>query len=570
MRRPISDNAESDTPGPGNRVIEFIYSDIYHDIVSTGRIVMGKNTDTCRTERGLITRTFVSLFLLSALHVSGCASLPTDVQRTPTYTLEDTSDTKLHSIIQPLVKAHPDKSGFHALSDGIDAYAARLRLVKAAQKSIDVQYYIWHDDLTGRVLHNQLLAAADRGVRVRMLLDDMDTAGKHEELHIIDAHPNIEIRLYNPFAGRDSRMGDYLADASRINHRMHNKTMTADDQAAIFGGRNIGDEYFDASGHVGFSDLDALAIGPVVDEISRGFDLYWNSQWVYPLAAFKPDEPVTEEKIRGFRKQSDAYMEEARSSKYAEAIRALDIAHMSSIAEFDYTWGRWVLVYDDPGKVEAKEVKEETHLAPVLKKAMDNAQNEIIIVSPYFVPGSNFTDYLVGLVDKGVRIRILTNSLAANDVPLVHAGYQRYREPLVSGGVELYEFKPIKKTVQEGEKVDKKWTGSSRASLHGKYFSFDQHYMFIGSFNLDARSVALNTELGVYFESPEYATLLAETFDKSAMIKAYRVLLTDEGELEWVTLKDGKQARLDVEPETGFWTRFSTDFLSIFVPESQL
>ncbi len=517
-----------------------------------------------------INRIFVCLFLLSSLFVSGCASLPTDVQRTPAYTVEDASDTKLHSVIQPLVKTHPEKSGFHTLTDGIDAYAARLRLVKAAQKSIDVQYYIWHDDLTGRVLHNQLLAAADRGVRVRILLDDMDTAGKQEMLHIIDAHSNIEIRLFNPFAGRSSRMGDYLTDASRINHRMHNKTLIADNQAAIFGGRNIGDEYFDASGRVGFSDLDALAIGPVVDEISREFDLYWNSQWVYPLAAFNPDEAVNEERIKYFRRQSDAYMEEARSSKYAEAIQALDIAEVSSIAELDYSWGKWELVYDHPGKVEAVEVKEETHLAPKLKKAMDNAKHEIIIVSPYFVPGSNFTEYLVGLVDRGVRVRILTNSLAANDVPLVYAGYQRYREPLIRGGVELYEYKPIQNAGSQEEKVDNKWTGSSRASLHGKYFSFDQHYMFIGSFNLDARSVALNTELGVYFESPEYASMLDESFDTNAMIKAYRVLLTQDGELEWVTLQDGKKVRFDVEPETSFWTRFSTDFLSIFVPESQL
>jgi putative cardiolipin synthase len=528
------------------------------------------NTGFATIEYSEMNRVVSFLFVLSVLLVSGCASLPTDVQRTPSFALEDTSETRLAREIQPLVKAHPGKSGFHALSDGIDAFAARLLLVKAAQKSIDVQYYIWHDDLTGRVLHNRLLDAADRGVRVRMLLDDMDTAGKHEMLHIIDAHPNIEIRLYNPFAGRGSRMGDYLTDTRRINHRMHNKTITADNQATIFGGRNIGDEYFDASGHVGFSDLDALAIGPVANEISRGFDLYWNSQWVYPLAAFKPDEPVTGERIRDFRKQSDAYLEEARASEYAEAIRALDMVQMASIAGFDFTWGRWVLAYDQPGKVDADEIKEETHLAPQLKKAMDITRMELNIVSPYFVPGTNFTEYLVGLVSSGVRVRILTNSLAANDVSLVHAGYKRYREALISGGVELYEFKPIKHAGPEIKKDTNMWTGSSRASLHGKYFGFDQDHVFIGSFNLDARSVALNTELGVYFESPEYATLIAQRFDQLAMIKAYRVLLTDEGELEWLTLEHGKEVRFDTEPETGFWKRFSTDFLSIFVPESQL
>jgi putative cardiolipin synthase len=501
------------------------------------------------------------------LFVNGCASLPTDVQRTESFVFKETSETELGSRIQPLVKQHPDKSGFYGLKEGIDAYAARLLLVKAAQKSIDLQYYIWHDDLTGRVLHNQLLDAADRGVRVRLLLDDMDTAGKDDMLHIIDAHPNIEIRLYNPFANRNMRADDFITDTSRVNRRMHIKTITADNQATIFGGRNIGDEYFGAAERVGFSDLDALAIGPVVNEVSDQFDLYWNSQWVYPLDAFKPDEAVTKERIADFRKQSDAYLEEARKTQYSAAGRALDIVK-KNISEFEFTWGKWVLVYDQPSKVEAKEVKAETHLGPQLMKAFEAAQQEVIIVSPYFVPGTSFTDYLTGLVEKGVRVRIVTNSLAANDVSLVHAGYKRYREALVSGGVELYEYKPL--TGAPDKKKKSKWTGSSRASLHGKYFSFDQHYVFIGSFNLDARSVALNTELGVYFESPEYGAYIAEAFDTHALIKAYRVLLTDEGELEWLALEDGKEVRFDHEPETSWWKRFSTDFLSIFVPEGQL
>ena len=523
--------------------------------------------------RSFISRSFVYLFLLSVLLVSGCASLPKDVQRNPSFTLQDTSDTRLYSVAQPLVKANPEKSGFQLLKDGIDAYATRLLLVNAAEKSIDAQYYIWHDDLTGKVLYNRLLAAADRGVRVRILLDDMDTAGKHEMLYIIDAHPNIEIRLYNPFASRGNRTGDYLGDTSRINHRMHNKTLTVDNQATIFGGRNIGDEYFDASGHVGFNDMDALALGPVVGEVSRSFDLYWNSQWVYPLAAFKSDEPVTEEMIKNFRKQSDAFLEEAKESKYAAAIHDLDVVKMSSIADLDYSWGRWVLAYDHPSKVDAEEVTEETHLAPKLKKAFEQAQKEIVIVSPYFVPGSDFTDYLVGLVSKGVRVRIMTNSLAANDVSLVHAGYMRYREDLISGGVELYEFKPIKHEGIENKEVKKKkkkWIGSSRASLHGKYFGFDQQYMFIGSFNLDARSVALNTELGVYFESPEFSSFLSQRFDEVSNILGYHVVLDEDGYLEWVTFEDGIEVRFDKEPETSFWKRFSTGFLSIFVPESQL
>jgi putative cardiolipin synthase len=355
-----------------------------------------------------------------------------------------------------------------------------------------------------------------------------------------------------------------------MNRRMHNKSLTADNQATIFGGRNIGDEYFDAAEEVGFSDLDVLAIGPVVTEVSQSFDLYWNSQWVYPLSAFKKDIQIDASQILAFRQESDAFIEAAKSSDYADALRALKIAKLPSVAELDYSWGRWKLVYDHPSKVEAEYVRKDTHLAPTLKEGMDKTESELLIVSPYFVPGTNFTNYLVGLVKKGVRIRVMTNSLAANDVPLVHAGYMRYREDLIKGGVELYEFKAIKGASKDTKKTKAKWSGSSRASLHGKFLGFDRRYMFVGSFNLDARSVALNTELGVFFESPKYSKTLSEAFEQQAMVKGYRVIMTDEGDMKWVTLENGKEVRFIVEPETGFWKRFTTEFLSIFVPESQL
>jgi putative cardiolipin synthase len=513
----------------------------------------------------------ILLFLLSLpLLISGCASLPTDFERSSSRVITETSSTRLGRDIEPLVKKHPGKSGFHALIEGTDAFATRFHLVQTAEKTLDIQYYIWHDDLTGKVLHNQLLAAADRGVRVRLLLDDLDTAGKDEMLYIIDAHPNIEIRLFNPFANRKRRVGDFLTDTRRINRRMHNKSLTADNQATIFGGRNIGDEYFDAAEVVGFSDLDVLAIGPVVTEVSQSFDLYWNSQWVYPLAAFKKADSIDASQIEAFRQQSDEFIDAARSSDYAAALRALKIAKLRNVAKLDFSWGRWKLVYDQPSKVDAEYIRKETHLAPTLKEGMDKTKSELLIVSPYFVPGTNFTNYLVGLVEKGVRVRILTNSLAANDVPLVHAGYMRYREDLVKGGVELYEYKAIKGAKKETKKTKAKWSGSSRASLHGKFLGFDRQFMFVGSFNLDGRSVALNTELGVFFESPHYAQMMAKGFDQNSMIKAYRVQLTDDDELQWVTLEEGKEVRFDVEPDTGFWKRFSTDFMSMFVPESQL
>jgi putative cardiolipin synthase len=234
----------------------------------------------------------------------------------------------------------------------------------------------------------------------------------------------------------------------------------------------------------------------------------------------------------------------------------------------EFSWSKWLLAYDHPSKVEAKEVLASTHLAPAIKNGMDKTQEDLIIVSPYFVPGVDFTAYLTAMVEKGVRVRILTNSLSANDVSLVHAGYMRYRKELVAGGVELYEYKALDNEV--AVKKGKNKIGASRASLHAKFFGFDQRYIFIGSFNLDARSVALNTELGAYFNSAPLARELSENFDANMLDAAYRLQLDDNGNLVWITRKNGEEVRFNKEPETGFWKRFNTRFLSIFVPESML
>jgi putative cardiolipin synthase len=513
----------------------------------------------------------VNLFLISAtLALAACSSLPTDVQRTPSYALPDTSSTRLASDIQPLVEAHAGLSGFHVLNDGVDAFATRLRIIQAADESIDAQYYIWHTDLTGNAMYNQLLHAADRGVRVRILLDDLDTAGKDDMLHLIDAHPNVEVRLYNPFANRGMRAGDFVTDARRVNHRMHTKTLTVDNQVAVFGGRNIGDEYFAAAKDVGFSDMDALAIGPVVPEVSSQFDLFWNSEWVYPVNAFPRDEPVTQEAVKAFRKLSDEQMSEARSSEYADIIRQLDSLAKTSFAELDMSWSEWQLAYDLPSNVVEKEITAEANLAPELKEFMERTEKELDIVSPYFVPGEKFTQALTNKAKEGVRVRILTNSLASNDVSLVHAGYMRYREDLIAGGVDLYELKAVRNREWE-EKMGKDKIGAKKASLHAKFFGFDRRFLFIGSFNLDPRSKVLNTEFGAYFESPDNARRMTEFFDQQMMLVAYRVQLDEDGELEWITLNEnGQEQRVDHEPDTTFWKRFNTRILSPIVPESQL
>lgn len=506
--------------------------------------------------------------LMLSLVLSACTSLPTDIERPVSHQFEDTDDTRLGTELEELLSQNPGLSGFRTLSSGEEAFAARARLIMAADKSIDIQYYIWHDDLTGRTLHNLLLQAADRGVRVRLLLDDLDTAGKDQFLRLIDAHPNIEIRLFNPFANRDHRARDFIGDTRRINRRMHNKTLTADGQATIFGGRNIGDEYFAAAQEVGFGDMDALAVGPIATEVATQFDLYWNSEWAYPIDAFQWDTAINEEAVAAFRAQSNQYLEQTKDSEYAEVLRQYDIAKITSITGLEFVWSEWLLAYDQPSKVEAKNVSADTHLAPKIKMGMDKTQHDLIIVSPYFVPGDTFTAYLTGLVKRGVRVRILTNSLQANDVSMVHAGYMRYRKDLVAGGVELFEFKASANKAQR--KNERSRIGASKASLHAKFFSFDEHYLFIGSFNLDGRSVALNSELGAYYASPEQAQKFSNAFDENMRHIAYRVELDEDGDLQWTTMEDGEEQRLDKEPGTTAWKRFTTGFLSIIVPESQL
>jgi putative cardiolipin synthase len=283
--------------------------------------------------------------------VVSCASLPKDVERPESHALQNTDDTRIGREVSSLIKQHPGQSGFYLLNKGMEAFTARIAIIEHAERSLDVQYYIWHDDLTGKVLQSRLLHAGNRGVRVRLLLDDLDTAGKEETLHKIDSHPNIEIRLFNPFANRNVRALDFASDLSRVNHRMHNKSLTADNQASILGGRNIGDEYFDATGGVAFTELDVLAIGPVVKEVSAAFDLYWNSPWVYPLSAFGDDTGAAVEntQLLDLEQALNESSDEARKSAYGEVLRQSNIIKLTDdLGEQDYSWGKWFLVRDDP------------------------------------------------------------------------------------------------------------------------------------------------------------------------------------------------------------------------------
>jgi putative cardiolipin synthase len=517
----------------------------------------------------IATRTAV-LIALSLL--AACATLPENVGRKETFAYSDTGNTFLGSRIAAESPAHPPgESGFHLLGNGLDAFVARAVLARLAERSIDVQYYLYHDDLVGRLFTWQLLQAADRGVRVRLLVDDMDLAGRDLSVAALDLHPNVEVRIFNPFSRKTGRTSQYVTRMGSVTRRMHNKSFTVDSQAAILGGRNIGNEYFEADPELKFADLDVVCFGPVARDVSTAFDLYWNSELAYPVSVLV-DEPPSPEEVARKRRQLNDFVATQADSPYLQALRNSGLADKIRKHQVQTSWGNAVVVYDRPEKILHDTGEKEYQLAPQLKPYVEGVRKELIIFSPYFVPGEAGTAFLTVLAARGVRVRILTNSLASNDVSVVHAGYAKYRKPLLRGGVELYEMN--RKLTREQREEKEGAAGSSKASLHAKSFVFDRGQVFIGSLNLDPRAMIHNTEIGVVLTSPEIAQGMGDWFDENIDRLAFRLEL-NKGEdgsetLLWHGLVDGAPRTFDAEPYTGFWKRLGIGFLGILPIESQL
>jgi len=510
--------------------------------------------------------------LLALLVIGGCATLPRGFEKPTSYALNNTDDTELGRMRRAEMEAHPGQSGFLMLASGLDSFVARAALAHAAERSIDAQYYLFHDDLTGHLLIYQLLKAADRGVRVRLLVDDMDMGGRDLDAAVLDSHPNMEVRLFNPFARNTSRILQLVTRFGSVTRRMHNKSYTVDNQATIIGGRNIGDEYFDADPLLAFADLDVLTIGPVVKQASASFDRYWNSELAYPASVLR-GTPVTPGEVRENRRELEAYVARQTGSAYLEALKDSDLATSIRQHNVHYLWGKAEIVADQPEKLTHDTGKTQYHLAPKLAPFFESAQKELIIFSPYFVPGKSGAAFLSELSRRGVRVRILTNSLASTDVGIVHAGYAKYRKRLLQAGVELYEMN--KKLTRQERKAKKGGSsGSSKASLHTKSFVFDRRDVFVGSLNLDPRAVVQNTEIGVVLESRKIATQMADWFDQNIDKVAFRLELQKDGngheKIIWHGMEDGKTRVFTVDPYTGFWRRLGIGFMSLLPIESQL
>lgn len=481
--------------------------------------------------------------------------LPPLGERRLSYRLTDTGDTLLGRSIARLAADHDGLSGVLMLDDAHDAFAARILLARAAERSLDVQYYIWHGDMSGTLMLDELRAAADRGVRVRMLLDDNGIAGLDQVLAALNSHPNIEIRLFNPFVLRSPKMLGYLADFFRLNRRMHNKSFVSDNQAVIIGGRNIGDEYFAAQNEGLFADLDVLAIGPVVDDVSRDFDSYWKCRSAYPAELILP--PPHDLHLSRLSRRASFAEQMPAARAYVDAVKRRPLITQLANGSLPFRWAPIRMVSDDPAKGKGKAPKERL-LGTALMEIIGNPAKELRLISGYFVPTRAGTEAFSALAKKGVDVAIFTNGFEATDVWIVHAGYAGRRKALLKSGVRLFEMcggvgGKRRRLVSigsggSGSSTNGQVLRSSGSMLHAKTFAVDRKRLFIGSFNFDPRSMHLNTELGFVIESEELAMFVAQAFDKEVPAHAYEVELAEGGGLRWRERLDHSSLLHDREP----------------------
>lgn len=526
-----------------------------------------------RTEKKLAGRwSVVVMAMMMAL--GGCAQRESasDYVRRTSYAVAPTLPGPLKEEFARDSKAHAGTSGFRLIASGTDAFLSRLAMVRMAEHSVDLQYYSVHDDSMSQLLLEEMLRAADRGVRVRVLIDDLNIGKIDEMASVLDTHPLIEIRTFNPLTttGHNPlvQMMHHVTELGRYSRRMHNKVLIVDNQLALLGGRNIGDSYFDASDDFNFSDLDVLSVGPIVPPISRSFDLYWNSEDAFPLEAIK--ENHASETLQRTIRVALAENWEAVAQRYPQLpIRELDARGQLRGKDGAMVWAKSELSVDLPEKVQPTE--EETKSPPMQKLAalLKGAQKEFIGVAPYLVPQEEGVAVLKELTDRGVSVRLITNSLASTDVVPVHTAYDRYRQAMVENGVELYELKPM-----PGKRSRQTLFGSSsRSSLHAKTYVVDKREVVIGSFNLDPRSWQLNTEMAVIIHSPEIAARIYKMFEETVSpAMSYKVTIPEESRsLQWVTRdKEGREQVYDTDPEPGFWRSMMYGFFSLLPLEDQM
>lgn len=511
----------------------------------------------------------------SLLVLVGCSSLPYATRPVPSYALTatDINDTKLGKLLQPHAAQHPGQSGFALILNGEDAFRTRINLANEAQRTLDLQYYSVGDDLSTALLLSRIVHAANRGVRVRVLLDDVHASARQFAKRAITANSTIQIRLFNPFRSAASaeilRWSEFLYDGDRLNRRMHNKLWLTDNAVAVTGSRNLADEYFNASSTFNFYDVDLLAAGPIVSELSSEFDTYWNNLLSVPYEAL--EVPPTADEISFLRKDLED-MSSSCSGK--ELCQWADSSSQNGPSRYELsllTWAKSQLSYDTPGSSKSEAGSGIQHGSREDMPGGAHTVAELLIASPYFIPGERGQEHLSAMRERGVRVAVLTNSLASTDSPAAHAGYARHRVGLLRKGIELYEIRPESRRRHH---FKHRWGDGSATSLHAKIIVQDRTRAIIGSLNQDPRSRLYNTEAWILIESPKLAGELAALFDESTDPgHAYRLVVNKRNSLDtitWTAEEDGGVLSFDDEPLTSPLLRLWRGVLGVLIPEKLL
>ncbi|TCB52792.1 phospholipase D family protein [Acinetobacter sp. ANC 4779] len=526
-------------------------------------------SDTYKLRSSTPTKTAVLLSCSLIVGIPACSTLPKQTPQPIEYAFDtETKQTSLAQIILPLREQNPDLTGYHVLYDPLEAIAARIHLIDKAEKTLDLQYYIWDNDKIGSLALHSIIKAADRGVKVRLLMDD-NNAKKMEGIYLaLDQHKNIEVRLYNPYRFRHYRAMDMVLDLKRINRRMHNKSFIADNQIALIGGRNMSNQYYNVSDNYQFSDVDVMLVGSASDEIVHSFDDYWNDDYAFPV------KQIVNPRHHSLRFESLKQQLE-QHSQTVNVQNYLDLANRSHAFEkwlnssIQFDWVKAEIVNDSPSKIRAK-AKKEQHLNFQLLNRLAKPEQSVDIISAYFVPEKKGEKMLSELAQNNIHVRVLTNSFKANDVFLVHAFYGKYRKNLLKDDVELYEFlsapetKNLNANTNElAKKAKVSLKGLSRSSLHAKLMAIDQKQVFIGSFNFDPRSAYLNTEIGVLLDSPSLAKSVHQTMDENLSKYAYKLVLDANNKINWkIKSYDGSIKTYPKEPKMKWWQKAGVKVIS--------
>ena len=500
--------------------------------------------------------------VLLTLFITACATAPLDFPKHESEAPVNTGDTYLGKEVAKWTAGHPGKSGFYPLISGIDALGARLALIDRADRTIDAQYFLMKPDTAGSLFTMKLLEAADRGVHVRLLLDDIFTTVDDDIFEVLNEHPNIELRLFNPVGRGGFYYANYLGNFKLANRRMHNKSFIVDNQVSIIGGRNIADEYFELLTDAEFRDFDMLAIGPVSAEISTTFDRFWNHKLAVPMEAFDTGKKLPD--LATARANIDKKRIETNEAIYERSLSSQLIKDLIE-ERSTYFPADSVVVTDDPEKLLNKVSADYQVLVTAIAAVVDEAKSEVVVLTPYFIPGKNGVEFWRSITKKGVRVVIITNSLASNNHIPVHSAYARYRHDIIEAGVELYEIRVDSSRVPKGSDQQ----GYDAVTLHTKALLVDRRDTFVGSLNLDPRSIDINTEMGVLIESADLTTGLAERLFLNLPGYTYRVTENEKGKLRWTALINGEEVVEKQEPQTSGWLRFKA-FLFRIAPEKQL